>query len=126
MIRARKRSAQTTTKVFVRGLEVEAEIGVYDHELGATQPLHVDIEVEVDAGGWRHLQDTVDYEVLVAHALAIAAAGPIGLVESYARRLADALLAEARVMRARVRVEKPRALAPRSAVAGVEIVTDRP
>jgi dihydroneopterin aldolase len=113
------------TKVFVRGLEVQAEIGVYAHELGARQPLIVDIELDVEAAGWRHLQDTVNYETLVAHALAIAESGHIGLVESYARRLAEACIAEPRALVARIRVEKPRALEPRTAVAGVEIILVR-
>jgi 7,8-dihydroneopterin aldolase/epimerase/oxygenase len=113
------------TRVFVRGLEVQVEIGIYPHELGARQPLMVDIEVEVDAHGWRHLADTVNYEILVAHALAIPETGHIGLVESYARRLADACVAEPRVLTARVRVEKPRALAQWGAVAGVEVVAVR-
>lgn len=120
-----REAAITTTRVFVRGLEVLAEIGVYAHERGVRQPLFVDIEVEVDARGWRHLEDTVDYEILVAHATAIAETGHIGLVESYARRLADALVGEARVKSARVRVEKPRALSPSHAVAGVEVVVVR-
>ena len=57
--------------------------------------------------------------------LAIAETGHIGLVESYAQRLADACVAEARVLTARVRVEKPRALAQWGAVAGVEVVAVR-
>jgi dihydroneopterin aldolase len=121
----REVSEVTATKVFVRGLRVEAEIGVYAHEIGVRQPLIVDIEVEVDAHGWRHLDDTVNYEALVAHALAIAAGGHIGLVESYARRLAEACVAEPRVAFARVRVEKPRALGASAAVAGVEITAVR-
>jgi len=49
------------TKVFVRGLALEAEIGVYPHELGRRQPLIVDVELDVAAAGWRHLGDTVNY-----------------------------------------------------------------
>jgi len=113
------------TRVFVRGLEVQAEIGVYAHEQGVLQPLIVDIELEVDAAGWRHLEDTVNYETLAAHAFAIAESGHIGLVESFAQRLAEACLAEPRVFNVRVRVEKPTALAPRAAAAGVEIVAVR-
>jgi dihydroneopterin aldolase len=113
------------TRVFVRGLEVHAEIGVYDHEQGRTQSLLVDIEVTVETGGWRHLADTVNYETLAAHAEKIAAGGHIGLVESFAERLAEACLGEARVTAARVRVEKPAALAPRAAAAGVEIIARR-
>ena len=113
------------TKVFVRGLKVDAEIGVYDHEQGRKQPLIVDVELDVAAGGWRHLADTVNYEHVVAAAQSIAAAGHIGLVESFAQRLADACFDEPRVLRARVRVEKPEALAPLAAAAGVEITAVR-
>ncbi|MEO8927526.1 MAG: dihydroneopterin aldolase [Caulobacteraceae bacterium] len=113
------------TKVFVRGLAIEAEIGVYPHEQGRRQPLIVDVELDVAAAGWRALADTVNYESIAAAARAIAAAGHIGLVESFAQRLAEACFAEPRVLRARVRVEKPLALAPHAAAAGVEIVAVR-
>ena len=113
------------TKVFVRGLTLEAEIGVYAHERGRRQPLIVDVELDVAAAGWRALADTVNYETVVAAAQAIAAAGHIGLVESFAQRLAQACFAEPRVLRARVRVEKPQALAPHAAAAGVEITAVR-
>jgi dihydroneopterin aldolase len=113
------------TKVFVRGLAIEAEIGVYPHERGRRQPLIVDVELDVAAAGWRALADTVNYETIVAAARAVAAAGHIGLVESFAQRLAQACFAEPRVLRAQVRVEKPLALAPHAAAAGVEITAVR-
>lgn len=112
------------TKVFVRGLKVEAEIGVYEHEQGRRQPLVIDVELDVAAGGWRHLADTVNYEQVVRAAQAIADGGHIGLVESFAQRLADACFDEPRVLRARVRVEKPEAL-EQAAAAGVEITAVR-
>jgi dihydroneopterin aldolase len=113
------------TKVFVRGLKIEAEIGVYAHEQGRRQPLVVDIELDVAAAGWRALADTVNYESIAQAARDIAAAGHIGLVESFAQTLAEACFAEPRVLRARVRVEKPQALAPAAAAAGVEITAVR-
>ena len=113
------------TKVFVRALQIEAEIGVYAHEKGRRQPLIVDVELDVAAAGWRALADTVNYEAIAEAARAIAAAGHIGLVESFAQRLAEACFAEPRVLRARVRVEKPHALAPDAAAAGVEITAVR-
>jgi dihydroneopterin aldolase len=122
---ARAVSHIVTTRVFVRGLEVRAEIGVYERERGITQPLVVDIEAEVEATGWRHLEETVNYETLAAHAAAIAAGGHIGLVETFAQRLAEACVAEPRVRQVRVRVEKLRALEPAAAAAGVEIVARR-
>ena len=109
-------------KVFVRGLRLEAEIGVHGRELGRRQPLVIDIELEIELGQGRGLGETVDYERIAAAARALAAEGHIGLVETFARDLGRRLLDLARVRRARVRVEKPEALAPQAAGAGVEII----
>lgn len=113
------------TKVFVRGLKVEAWIGVYDHEHGRQQPLVIDVELDVAASHCEQLGDTVNYETILQAAQAIAAEGHIDLVETFAERLAQASFADARVTRARVRVEKPLALAPHAAAAGVEITAVR-
>lgn len=113
------------TKVFVRGLKVEAEVGVYRHEYGQTQPLVIDVKLDVAAAGARHLGDTVNYETIRNDARALAASGHIELVEVFAERLAELCLADPRVTRARVRVEKPMALAPDAAAAGVEITAVR-
>jgi len=113
-------------KVFVRGLNVEAEIGVYAHEHGRRQPLLIDVELDIDAASCEHIADTVNYESVVAKARALAAEGHWKLIETFAERLARACLDDPRVIRARVRVEKPQALAPDAAAAGVEIVLSRP
>jgi dihydroneopterin aldolase len=114
-----------SAKVFVRGLTVDAEIGVHAHERGRRQPLNVDVELDVVAGGWRSIADTVNYERIVAHARDLADGGHILLVETFAWRLARACLAEPSALRVRVRVEKPHALAPQAQAAGVEIVLER-
>jgi len=112
-------------KVFVRALRVEAEVGVYTHEKGRRQPLVVDVELDVAAAAGDHLADTVNYESVVAYAQAIVADGHFKLIETFAERLARALLDDSRVSRARVRVEKPEALAPHAAAAGAEIILTR-
>jgi len=113
------------TKVFVTGLRVQAEIGVYRHEIGKRQPLSVDVELDVPLAGSDRLADTVNYETILRAAQAIAAEGHIELVEAFAERLARACIADPRVSRARVRVEKPLALAPDAVAAGAEIVLER-
>ncbi|CAN5214052.1 dihydroneopterin aldolase [soil metagenome] len=115
----------TATTVFVRGLAIAAEIGIYDHEHGRRQPLIVDVELTLAPGPIEHFADTVNYESVVAQAQTIAAAGHLKLVETFAARLARACLEDPRVIRARVRVEKPEALAPHALAAGVEIVLER-
>ena len=113
------------TKVFVTGLKIQAEIGVYKHEIGRAQPLVVDVELDVPTAGAERLADTLNYETILTTAREIAAEGHIALVEAFAERLARACLADSRVTRARVRVEKPLALAPDALGAGVEITIVR-
>ncbi len=114
-----------TAKIFVTGLKVAAQIGVHAHEKGQAQPLVVDVELDAPIAGARRLADTINYERVGEAARAIAAEGHILLVEDFAERLARACLADPRVTRARVRVEKPQALAPHAAAAGVEITLVR-
>ena len=73
------------TKIFVTGLKVEAQIGVYAHEKGRAQPLVVDVELDVPTAGIARLADTVNYEMIGEAARAIAAEGHIGLVEALER-----------------------------------------
>ena len=113
------------TKVFVTGLKVQAEIGVYRHEIGRVQPLVIDVELDVPSAGAERLSETLNYETILEAAMAIAGGGHIELVETFAERLARACLADARVTQARVRVEKPLALAPDAVAAGVELTVVR-
>jgi len=112
-------------RVFVRGLKVEAEVGVYAHERGKTQPLIVDVELDVTTVHAERLAQTVNYETIATAARELAAEGHIELVETFAERLAERCLVDPRVTRARVRVEKPLALAPHAEAAGVEITAVR-
>jgi dihydroneopterin aldolase len=117
--------ASFQTRVFVRALRVEAEIGLHAHEQGRRQPLIVDVELDLAGEPWRSIHATVDYEKILAHARAVAAEGHVLLVETYAWRVAQACLREIGVTRARVRVEKPLALAPDAEGAGVEVIAER-
>lgn len=112
-------------RVFVRALKVDAQIGVYDHEHGRGQPLVIDVQLEIAAAHCQHIADTVNYETILAKAREVAAEGHWKLVEAFAERLAEACLADERVERVLIRIEKPEALAPDAAAAGVEIVMTR-
>ena len=96
--------------VFVRGLEVEAGIGVYDHEQGRLQRLVIDVTLTLEPRAVERLADTINYETVAEAARAIVAEGHVGLVETFAERLALACLEDARVQRCTVRIEKPGAL----------------
>ena len=106
--------------VFVRGLTVEAGIGVHDHEQGRLQPLAIDVTLELTPAPVERLSDTINYETVAVAARAIVAEGHIGLVETFAERLATACLTDGRVRRCTVRIEKPGAL-DGAAAAGCEV-----
>lgn len=107
--------------VFVRGLVVEAGIGVYDHEHGRLQRLVIDVELTLEPRPVEGLGDTVNYEAVASAARAIVADGHVGLVETFAQRLALACLEDPRVTRVAVRVAKPGALGGEAAP-GCEVV----
>ena len=108
--------------VFVRGLALRARLGVHPHEKAAPQRVVVGVELAVrdeaaPAGvGEDDLRRTVDYGTVVRAARAIVAEGHTLLVETLAERLATAVLADPRVARARVTVEKPDAFSDAAAV----------
>jgi len=106
--------------VFVRGLTVDAGIGVYDHEHGRLQSLVIDVTLDLGPHAVDRLADTVNYETVAEAARAIVAEGHVGLVETFAERLALACMADDRVRAVRVRVEKPGALEG-AAAAGCEV-----
>ncbi len=110
----------TTLAVFIQGLTLDAEIGLYEHERGRTQPLSVDVELQLSAAVTHDIHDAVNYESLAAKARALAAAGHVELVETFAERLAAACLEHPRALQARVRIRKPEAIAGADA-AGVEL-----
>lgn len=114
--------------VFLRGLALEARLGVHPHEKAAPQRVVIGVElaVEDDAAptgiGPDELRRVVDYERVVKAARAEAAGGHTLLVETLAERIAAAALADPRVVRARVSVEKPDAFPD---VASVGVVVER-
>lgn len=114
--------------VFVRGLALTARLGVHPHEKAAPQRVIIGIELAVadeaapDGVGVDDLRRVVDYDGIVKAARAVAAAGHTLLVETLAERIAEQALADPRVHRVRVTVEKPDAFAD---VAAVGVVVER-
>jgi 7,8-dihydroneopterin aldolase/epimerase/oxygenase len=108
--------------VFIRNLELPAQIGVYHHEVGKVQPvrINVDLAVEDVADLGDNLAKVVDYGVIEGKIRAILAEGHLNLIETLAERIASACFEDARVKTARVRVEKLHALSAAES-AGVEI-----
>lgn len=112
-----------TRHVFVRDLELNANIGVHKHEKGQLQPVRFNIDLtvaEMDEELDDKLENVVDYEAVVKGVKAILAAGHLNLVETLAEKVAAHCLTDKRVKVARVRIEKLKVLAEAQSV-GVEI-----
>jgi 7,8-dihydroneopterin aldolase/epimerase/oxygenase len=109
-----------TSRVYLRDHRIEADIGVYAEEKGVLQPLIVTIELALDVPRFveEELGETADYTRLASFAKDLGK-DHIDLIETFAERLADRCLALPRVLEARIRIEKPKAV--QDAMAGVEI-----
>jgi 7,8-dihydroneopterin aldolase/epimerase/oxygenase len=107
--------------VFVRDLDCQALIGIYDHEKVKPQRVVVNIDLSVKEGsGDDDISHVVSYEIIVKKVEAIIAEGHINLVETLCEKIAASCLKDKRVIAARVRVEKPDII-PNARSVGVEI-----
>ena len=111
-------------KIFVRGLRVDAAIGVYAHEHGRTQPLIIDAVFDLTLHDIALLKDTLNYEKVGEIARGFLAKGHITLVETLAEDMARALLDLTHVTRVEISISKPRALKGATG-AGCTVVYER-
>lgn len=113
--------------VFVRDLELEANIGVYKREKGTLQPVRINIDLTVEETEGEvgdKLENVVDYGAVVENVKEILASGHLNLVETLAEKIAAHCLEDERVKVARVRIEKLEVV-PEAASVGVEIERER-
>jgi dihydroneopterin aldolase len=114
-------------RVFIRNLELAAEIGIHGHEHGKTQPIRLNIDLMVEDNPV--LEDKLDYVVdygdITKRIRALVASGHVNLAETLAERIAALCLEDTRVKKARVMVEKREALRGAES-AGVEITREQP
>lgn len=119
---------QPAMRIFVRGLLVQASIGVHPHEFENTQPVIIDVELDMGdmpAPKDDRLHETLDYGIVAKGAEEIALQAHVQLVETLAERIAEwALKTDPRVQACAVRIAKPQALIKADA-AGVEIIRRR-
>lgn len=117
-----------TQRIFVRGLQIQASIGVHHHEYENTQPVIIDVELDMGnmpAPKEDRLHETLDYGLVAEKAEEIALEAHVQLVETLADRIAAwALEADPRVQACAVRIAKPQALLKADA-AGVEVIRRR-
>src|SRR5208282_6323090 len=117
------RSAMNT--IFVHELRVDTRIGVYAWEQHLTQPLLIDLELELPstkAFASDDFADALDYAAVVKRIQACAADHPHKLLERFAEALAELLRTEFGSPWVRVSVAK---LAPVAGVKRLGVVIER-
>lgn len=111
-------------RVFVRGLELQARLGVHAHEKAAPQRILVHVDLAVREGeegvGPDRLSRVVDYEAVVVQVREVIARGHVLLVETLAETIAEWVLRDRRVAEVEVTIEKPDAF-PDVASVGVTV-----
>ena len=113
--------------IFIRELEAETVIGVYDWERRIRQNVVIDLEMDCDArraAASDAIEATIDYKRVAARVVEFAGQSQFALVETLAERIAQLLIAEFGVAHLRLTVRKPGALAGCGSV-GVSIERSR-
>lgn len=114
-------------RIHLRELRASCVIGTGEAERERRQELVLNVALALDlsaAGRSDRLGDTVDYSTLARGIVEVAEGSSFRLIERLAEEIAGFCLANPRVERVEVRVDKPHAL-PLGRAAGVEIVRDR-
>lgn len=114
-------------RVLVNDLELVASVGVYEVEHRYEQRILINLDLDVHDdydGRSERLTDVLDYAVLLETVERIAQSRHFKLLETLAERIAEACLADARVLTVRVRVEKPDVRAAVRSL-GIEIRRER-
>lgn len=109
--------------IFIKGLRVEAVIGVYDWERTITQPLIIDLELATDtatAAATDQVEDALDYAVIARRVIEITQDSSHQLIETLAEQLAALVLSEFAAKAVKLTVTKPGAV-PEAQAVGVVI-----
>jgi len=100
-------------KVFIKDLEVEAVIGVYDWEREVRQLISINLEMNFNtkkAGRSDRIDDALNYKNICKCIIELTESSKSKLIESLAQKIAKTVLSEFPVSSVIVTVEKPGAL----------------
>jgi len=119
----------TTRRIIFRRLALDAHIGILEHELRSTQPLHIDADIDVTIRtpvNDHDIASVLDYRALREAIVAACTHAHVHLIETLIEQVAERLLADFADIRAlRLRISKPTAFSDCAAV-GVECCVTRP
>lgn len=99
--------------VYVRELEIQTVIGIYDWERKIRQTVSLDLDMATDiraAASTEDISNTLDYKAVSKRLIAYIGEAEFLLIETMAERVAELVLAEFPVNWLRLRVGKPGAV----------------
>lgn len=99
--------------IFLRGLEVETTIGIYDWERKIKQVVVIDLEMGTDirkAATSDSIEDTIDYKTVSKNIIAFVEDSEFLLVETLAEKIAEIVLAASGTNWLRLTVNKKGAI----------------
>lgn len=99
--------------VFIRELQIDTVIGVYDWERRVRQTLSLDLEMAFDnrpAAGSDDVRDALDYSAVAQQLIDLVSGSQYQLLESLAERCAELVMREFPVPWLRLKVSKPGAV----------------
>ena len=100
-------------KVFIKDLEVETVIGIYDWEREVRQLISISLVMDFDltkAAKKDKIEDSLNYKKISKRVIKLAETLKSKLIENLAQKIADTILKEFPVSSIVVTVEKPGAL----------------
>lgn len=109
--------------IFIEGLKVFCNVGIYDYEKQKDQPLLIDCTIYYDnkkAGLTDNYDSVIDYAKLCAEIESLLQSEHIDLVETVAEKIATLVLGKYHVEKIEVKVNKPEAV-PNAKAIGVKI-----
>jgi dihydroneopterin aldolase len=117
-----------TRRIILSGLALDARIGILEHELRATQPLHIDAEFDINIVqpvNDHDIRSVLDYRRLRDAIVDECTRARVNLLENLSEQVATRLLAEfGDIQSLRLRISKPMAFSDCTAV-GVELQISR-
>ena len=116
-----------SNKIFVRDLEIEAIIGIFDWEREVKQLIKISFEIEVDidkAFKSDNIEDTFDYKNTSKKIIKFVEKSSFQLIETLAENVSKIILQDERVLNLSLSVSKPGALRGSKEV-GLTIIRSR-
>jgi dihydroneopterin aldolase len=120
-------TGNSTDTVFIKGLKVDAVIGVYEWEQQIKQPLIYDIEMvgcQYQASQTDAIEDAINYKSVSERVAEVSLANKVALLERLAHLVAEMILTEFAPEKVTVTIHKPTAIKEADSV-GVKITRFR-